>query len=113
MSVPDARLTRLTDQLPRGGRTAIPLAVAGALIEADIEPAILAQSVINGSQQFSLPVIPCSGRNTVLDGHDHPVEAATAVHPEALGAVWVVRPGGPRGFTPLGRIKPDALAGLR
>ena len=37
---------------------AIALAVAGALIAADIEPAFLAQSVISGSQQFSLLAIP-------------------------------------------------------
>jgi C4-dicarboxylate transporter DctM subunit len=37
---------------------AIALAVAGALVTADIEPAFLAQSVISGSQQFSLLAIP-------------------------------------------------------
>lgn len=37
---------------------AIALAVAGALIAADIEPAFLAQSVVSGSQQFSLLAIP-------------------------------------------------------
>lgn len=37
---------------------AIALAVTGALIAADIEPAFLAQSVISGSQSFSLLAIP-------------------------------------------------------
>ncbi|MBR0673320.1 TRAP transporter large permease [Neoroseomonas soli] len=37
---------------------AIALAVTGALIAADIEPAFLAQSIISGSQQFSLLAIP-------------------------------------------------------
>jgi C4-dicarboxylate transporter DctM subunit len=37
---------------------AIALAITGALIAADIEPAFLAQSVISGSQQFSLLAIP-------------------------------------------------------
>lgn len=37
---------------------AIALAVTGALVAADIEPAFLAQSVISGSQQFSLLAIP-------------------------------------------------------
>ena len=37
---------------------AIALAVSGALIAADIEPAFLAQSIISGSQQFSLLAIP-------------------------------------------------------
>ncbi|GGJ33078.1 TRAP transporter large permease [Neoroseomonas lacus] len=36
----------------------IPLVISGALIAADIEPAFLAQSVISGSQQFSLLAIP-------------------------------------------------------
>ena len=37
---------------------AIALAITGALIAADIEPAFLAQSIISGSQQFSLLAIP-------------------------------------------------------
>ncbi|MBP0464000.1 TRAP transporter large permease [Roseomonas sp. PWR1] len=37
---------------------AIALAITGALIAADIEPAFLAQSVVSGSQQFSLLAIP-------------------------------------------------------
>ncbi len=36
----------------------IPLVIAGALIAADIEPAFLAQSMVSGSQQFSLLAIP-------------------------------------------------------
>jgi phosphohistidine phosphatase SixA len=60
-----------------------------------------------------LAAAPPSSRNTVLVGHDDPFEAATGVYPESMGVVWVVRPGGPQGFTLLGQIKPDAWAGLR
>jgi broad specificity phosphatase PhoE len=58
-------------------------------------------------------VPPPPGQNTVLVGHDDPFEAATGLYPEPMGVAWVVRPGGPDGFTLLGRIRPDAWALLR
>jgi phosphohistidine phosphatase SixA len=54
-----------------------------------------------------------AGLNTVLVGHDDPFEAATGIYPEPMGVVWVIRPGGPDGFTLLGQIKPEAWALLR
>jgi hypothetical protein len=51
--------------------------------------------------------------NTVLVGHDGTLEAATRIYPEPMGVAWVIRPGGPEGFTPLGQIKPGDWAGLR
>jgi len=60
-----------------------------------------------------LSASPPAGRNTVLVGHDDPFEAATGVYPEPMGVVWVVRPGGPNGFTLLGQIKPGDWASLR
>ncbi len=60
-----------------------------------------------------LSAAPPTGRNTLLVGHDDPFEAATGIYPEPMGVVWVVRPGGPQGFTLLGQIKPDMWSGLR
>jgi phosphohistidine phosphatase SixA len=60
-----------------------------------------------------LAAAPPGGRNTVLVGHDDPFEAATGVYPEPMGVAWVIRPGGPRGFTLLGQIKPEAWSRLR
>lgn len=60
-----------------------------------------------------LAAAPPAGRNTVLVGHDDPFEAATGIYPEPMGVAWVVRPGGPDGFTLLGQIRPGDWAGLR
>jgi broad specificity phosphatase PhoE len=60
-----------------------------------------------------LSAAPLAGRNTVLVGHDDPFEAATGVYPEPMGVTWVIRPGGPQGFTLLGQIKPGDWRGLR
>jgi broad specificity phosphatase PhoE len=60
-----------------------------------------------------LSAVPPADRNTVLVGHDDPFEAATGVYPEPMGVTWVIRPGGPQGFTLLGQIKPGDWRGLR
>jgi broad specificity phosphatase PhoE len=60
-----------------------------------------------------LAAVPPAGRNTVLVGHDDPFEAATGIYPEPMGVLWVIRPGGPQGFTLLGQIKPSDWRGLR
>jgi broad specificity phosphatase PhoE len=60
-----------------------------------------------------LAAVPPRGRNTVLVGHDDPFEAATGLYPEPMGVAWIVRPGGPDGFTLLGSILPDGWAALR
>jgi phosphohistidine phosphatase SixA len=56
---------------------------------------------------------PPAGRNMVLVGHDDPFEAATGVYPEPMGVTWVIRPGGPGGFTLLGQIRPGDWQALR
>ena len=60
-----------------------------------------------------LSALPPAGQNTVIVGHDDPFEAATGIYPEPMGVAWVVRPGGPEGFTLLGQIKPDSWSRLR
>jgi broad specificity phosphatase PhoE len=60
-----------------------------------------------------LAAVPPAGRNTVLVGHDDPFEAATGVYPEPMGVTWVIRPGGPGGFTLLGQIRPGDWQALR
>jgi broad specificity phosphatase PhoE len=60
-----------------------------------------------------LGAVPRAGLNTVLVGHDDPFEAASGIYPEPMGVAWVIRPGGPAGFTLLGQIKPEAWAALR
>jgi len=53
-----------------------------------------------------LSAAPPRGQNTVLVGHDDPFEAANGIYPEPMGVTWVIRPGGPDGFTLLGRSSP-------
>lgn len=56
---------------------------------------------------------PRPGTNTILVGHDDPFLAATGIYPEPMGVTWVVRPGGPDGFTLLGSIGPQGWSALR
>ena len=48
------------------------------------------------------------GYNVAYVGHDDPFEAATGIYPEPQGVVYVVRPGGPKGFEVVGSIAPEA-----